>query len=200
MEEAITTTYATTYGEGVLTWRGGRLLGHRLPRRDRHGHGPAVSGIEAGLPQGHAALAGLLSAYFAGEVVTFDLDALPLRLEAMTDFEQRVARELAATAHGELTSYGRLAARAGRPRACRAVGNFMARNPYPVIIPCHRVIRADGALGGFSAGPRWKRILIEMEQAAHGAMMAEGRQPLPDAEEATGKLQARGSFAITAAS
>jgi methylated-DNA-[protein]-cysteine S-methyltransferase len=157
-----TTGYGTSFGEGTLVWRDGMLVAHHLPGRRAAG---ASRDEDINLePASHLRLADRLTAYFSGEPVVFDLDALPLRLDRMTEFERRVARTLAATAYGEQITYARLAELSGYPRAHRAVGNFMARNPYPVLIPCHRVVRSDGSLGGFSAGAGWKEILISLEQ------------------------------------
>ncbi|MEA3339092.1 MAG: MGMT family protein, partial [Chloroflexota bacterium] len=64
---------------------------------------------------------------------------------------------------GWVSTYGRIAKSLGNPRAARAVGNALARNPFPIIIPCHRTIRADGRLGGFRGGVEMKRALLEME-------------------------------------
>jgi methylated-DNA-[protein]-cysteine S-methyltransferase len=67
---------------------------------------------------------------------------------------------------GRVMSYGGLAGRIGHPRAARAVGTALARNPFPLIIPCHRTIQADGTLGGFGGGLKMKRALLEMEGVA----------------------------------
>ena len=75
----------------------------------------------------------------------------------------RVLTTLHALAYARLTSYGDLALAAGSPRAARAVGQADGRNPLPVIIACHRVIAADGSLGGFGLGPEAKRRLLDIE-------------------------------------
>jgi methylated-DNA-[protein]-cysteine S-methyltransferase len=89
-----------------------------------------------------------------------------LDLDGAGEFDRRVwgaAREIG---YGETDTYGGIAARIGRPGAARAVGQALGRNPIPVIVPCHRVLRADGSIGGFSAGLDWKVKLLEMEK--HG--------------------------------
>jgi methylated-DNA-[protein]-cysteine S-methyltransferase len=109
--------------------------------------------------------ADLLARYFAGEQVTFDL---PIDQSAFTPFQKRVYRAVLGIAYGAVTSYGSVAAEIGQPRAARGIGGAMARNPLPIIIPCHRVVGSSGALTGYSAsgGVGSKRWLIEMERGA----------------------------------
>ena len=74
-------------------------------------------------------------------------------------------RELAAVPYGQVTTYGALAARAGRPRAARAVGTVMNRNPIPIVLPCHRVVGANGSLTGYGGGLDRKQALLKLEGA-----------------------------------
>ncbi|MEL7642188.1 MAG: MGMT family protein [Solidesulfovibrio sp.] len=104
-----------------------------------------------------------LERYVAGEET--DWPALPWRLEGLSDFARRVLAELARVPRGQMVSYGWLAAKAGRPKAARAVGRVMARNPFPMLVPCHRVVGADGTLTGFGPGLDMKRYLLEREGA-----------------------------------
>lgn len=83
-----------------------------------------------------------------------------------TQFQKRVWREAMRTPYGRTISYGQLAARLGMPGAARAVGNALAANPVPIIVPCHRIIRADGTLGGFGAGTKLKKRLLALEAAS----------------------------------
>ncbi len=99
--------------------------------------------------------------YFLGERTRFDL---PVVLPG-TDFQQAVWRELARIPFGETVAYGDVAARVGRPGAARAVGMACNRNPVPIVIPCHRVIGADGRLVGFGGGLGMKQNLLEFERA-----------------------------------
>ena len=101
-----------------------------------------------------------LDEYFAGERTSFDL---PLRLEG-TAFQQAVWAQLQAIPYGETISYGELARRVGNPKASRAVGLANGRNPIAVIVPCHRVIAADGSLGGYGGGSERKTILLALER------------------------------------
>jgi len=104
-------------------------------------------------------LGSLLKAYFNGERVAFDL-RFDLR---GTEFQRAVWRAMRRIPYGRLSSYGRLAAAIGRPRAARAVGNAVGANPLGIIIPCHRVIRSDGSLGGFGGGLNLKCYLLGIE-------------------------------------
>jgi len=99
--------------------------------------------------------------YFRG--LPADFSSLPLDLRG-TPFQLRVWQELRKIPRGQTISYKELAARAGSPKGCRAVGQANGANPIPLIIPCHRVINANGALGGFSSGLHHKRWLLEHEK------------------------------------
>lgn len=105
------------------------------------------------------ALREMLEAYFEGERVAFGL-AFDLR---GTEFQKAVWRSIYRIPYGRLSSYGRLAAAVGRPKAARAVGNAVGANPLAIVIPCHRVIRSDGSIGGFGARPELKRYLLGIE-------------------------------------
>lgn len=99
-----------------------------------------------------------LTEYFNGERTDFDL---PLEITG-TPFQKRVLEELAKVPFGQTVTYGELAARAGNPRAYRAVGGVMRRNPLPIVIPCHRVLACSG-LGGFTGGLDLKEMLLGIE-------------------------------------
>jgi methylated-DNA-[protein]-cysteine S-methyltransferase len=100
-----------------------------------------------------------LSEYFAGTRRTFDL---PLRLQG-TDFQKRVWQELTEIPYGQTWSYGELAKRIDNPSASRAVGLANGRNPISILVPCHRVIGADGSLTGYGGGLDRKRWLLAHE-------------------------------------
>jgi methylated-DNA-[protein]-cysteine S-methyltransferase len=106
--------------------------------------------------------AGQVEEYFAGRRTTFDL-ALDLRLSA--GFRRTVLGHLAAISYGHTESYAEVAAATGHPGAVRAVGSACATNPLPVVVPCHRVVRSDGSLGGYLGGLEVKRTLLELEAA-----------------------------------
>jgi methylated-DNA-[protein]-cysteine S-methyltransferase len=105
-----------------------------------------------------------LDEYFEGRRRLFELD-LDLGL-ATTPFSQRVLAELARVPYGEVTTYGELAVSAGRPRAARAVGTVMNRNPIPIVLPCHRVVGASGSLVGYGGGLERKQTLLQLESSA----------------------------------
>lgn len=106
-------------------------------------------------------LSALLERYFQGEAVIFPLDDLdPSSLSA---FQKKVLPELYRVPRGRVVTYGALARKAGAPRAARAVGTAMAMNPFPLVFPCHRVIRSSGEPGCFGGGTRLKRRLLELE-------------------------------------
>ncbi|MFJ9940374.1 methylated-DNA--[protein]-cysteine S-methyltransferase [Streptomyces erythrochromogenes] len=100
-----------------------------------------------------------LAAYFAGELTDFDL---PLRLEG-TEFQRSVWEQLARIPYGETWSYGKLAARLGKPNASRAVGLANGKNPVGIIVPCHRVIGASGSMTGYGGGVERKVRLLAFE-------------------------------------
>ncbi|NLV80107.1 MAG: methylated-DNA--[protein]-cysteine S-methyltransferase [Rhodococcus sp.] len=104
-----------------------------------------------------------LDEYFRGRRVTFDL-ALDLRLT--TGFRRDVIAHLPDIAYGHTASYAQVAASAGSPRAVRAVGTACAKNPLPVVVPCHRVVRSDGSIGQYVGGIDAKRILLDLETVA----------------------------------
>lgn len=101
-----------------------------------------------------------LRAYFAGKLTRFDL---PLRFSG-TDFQNTVWSALRDIPFGETVSYGDLARRIGRPTASRAVGAANGANPLPIVVPCHRVVGADGSLTGFGGGVETKRYLLNHER------------------------------------
>jgi methylated-DNA-[protein]-cysteine S-methyltransferase len=103
--------------------------------------------------------------YFAGRRRRFDID---LDLSALSDFERDVLEETRRVPFGATASYSELARRIGRPRSARAVGNALRRNPVPILVPCHRIVRQDGTPGGYG-GPRGseeKSRLLQLESAA----------------------------------
>jgi methylated-DNA-[protein]-cysteine S-methyltransferase len=149
-------------GELLLLADGTGLRGLVMERREGgHAVDPAWRRDDAAL----APVREQLAAYFAGERREFDLELAPQG----TAFQQRVWAALREIPYGETTSYGELADRLGRPGAARAVGLANGRNPIAVIVPCHRVIGADGTLTGFGGGLERKRALL-----AHEAEVAAG--------------------------
>lgn len=100
-----------------------------------------------------------LDRYFSGKPFAFDLPLSPLG----TEFELKIWKAIASVPSGETISYAGLAHASGNPRATRATGTACGRNPIPVIIPCHRIIRKDGSLGGYTGGLSIKKTLLGLE-------------------------------------
>jgi len=105
-----------------------------------------------------------LDEYFAGRRRRFDLPLLPLG----TEFQQQVWEQLRTIDYGRTLSYGELAERVTDARAARAVGLALGSNPLPIVIPCHRVIGADGSMTGFGGGIDRKRFLLRLEGVLQG--------------------------------
>jgi methylated-DNA-[protein]-cysteine S-methyltransferase len=106
-----------------------------------------------------------LDEYFAGRRRTFELE-LDRRLTR--GFVRRVLDATARIPYGSVSTYGVVAAEAGSPRGSRAAGNALGANPIPIVVPCHRVLRTGGDLGGYGGGPERKRILLEAERRYAG--------------------------------
>lgn len=103
-----------------------------------------------------------LDEYFSGDRQSFELET---DLSQAAPFHRMILGELALVPYGETTTYGTLAARAGRPRAARAVGTAMNRNPLPIVLPCHRVVGSTGSLTGYGGGLDRKEHLLRLEGA-----------------------------------
>jgi methylated-DNA-[protein]-cysteine S-methyltransferase len=101
-----------------------------------------------------------LDEYFEGRRRAFDL---PLDLRGREGFSRDILERLAKVPYGEVTTYKSLAVEAGNPRAARAVGTIMNRNPIPIVLPCHRVVGSNGSLVGYGGGLERKRLLLDLE-------------------------------------
>lgn len=147
------------------------ILSIQLPYMEGEGDGEsAMMDLQSGLfikPLGtHPMVKDLaheLHDYLRGRCERFS--DYPLVWNGITGFEKRVLLGLGDIPYGRTTSYGEIAGRIGSPRAARAVGQALKRNPWPILIPCHRVIGKQGGLRGFSSGRGWKRILLRIEKA-----------------------------------
>ena len=151
-------------GEERRVWR--LVLGHRSAAEawaslHRHFANESLDEFDW-----HPALRKKLAGFAAGKRMSFD--NINVRTEHRTAFQRKVIDATRAIGFGETTSYGELAARAGSPRAARAVGTVMSNNEVPIIIPCHRVLASGGRIGGFSApqGIDLKQRLLELEAQA----------------------------------
>jgi O-6-methylguanine DNA methyltransferase len=154
--------------------RRARGLAERLAERFPDLGGAEDSLVEAGARGGPLApVRAWVKAYFAGKMV--DGSDLELDLRG-TPFETSVWRELLAIPYGETRAYGQLAAKLGSKEMARAVGLANSRNPVAVIVPCHRVIGANGALTGFAGGMARKRWLLDHERGVACEARGEARQ------------------------
>jgi methylated-DNA-[protein]-cysteine S-methyltransferase len=155
----------TSWGPLLLVARDGKLIAVVMPSPRRRGFRQIVDRRWPGADHTSSLFPGLqqqIRAYFDGNRVAFDV---PLDLSDRTPFQRRILRACLRIPCGRTRTYAQLAATAGYPSAARAVGATMAANPLPLIIPCHRVVRSDGGLGGYSAdgGIALKRRLLDLE-------------------------------------
>jgi methylated-DNA-[protein]-cysteine S-methyltransferase len=152
-------------GPLTLIAQDGRLTGVQM---EVSGHEPAAPtlgvAVSAESEPVLGAAASQLKAYFRGDLTAFDV---PIELEG-TRFQRTVWASLQAIPYGETISYGELARRIGQPSASRAVGLANGRNPVAIVVPCHRVIGADGSLTGYGGGMERKRFLLGLEQRVSG--------------------------------
>ena len=174
--------YHTRWGIGSVAVRQGQLVGVELPGATESGAiGVSSSGEPASGEPAQSDRTALerwvreLEEYFRGERLAWSPDEVALDGLGLGAFERTVYTTLLSVPPAVTVSYGVLAEMAGHPRAARAVGNAMAANPIPVIVPCHRVIRADGSLGNYGNDPAWKERLLSHEQTHLSPAGAEGK-------------------------
>jgi methylated-DNA-[protein]-cysteine S-methyltransferase len=153
---SIWTTYDSPLGPLTLVAGEAGLSGLLFPG----GHRLDVGGRDS---EAFATVTAQLDEYFAGARRTFDL---PLELDG-TPFQRAVWAQLRAIPYGSTVSYSELAMAIGRPDRVRAVGGAVGRTPVPIIVPCHRVVGADGSLTGYGGGLDRKRALLELEGAGN---------------------------------
>lgn len=137
--------------------------------RERHGIERSM-GTPTPTDETLAAARAQLDEYFRGERAAFDL---PLDLSARQGFAGAAQAVLSSVPFGSTISYTELATQAGRPRAVRAAASACASNPLPIVVPCHRVVRSDGSLGGYLGGLAAKRWLIDHERTHAGSQVAQ---------------------------
>jgi len=160
--DSVVGTLTLVAEEGAIVGLYMDLQRHR-PDDDKLGE-PDPRGREA---EPFKAAADQLDAYFAGELTHFDLPLAPRGSE----FQQRVWAALQEIPYGRTESYGELAERIGSPGGARAVGLANGKNPIGIIIPCHRVVGADGSLTGYGGGLDRKKQLLDLELAVSGAAL-----------------------------
>jgi methylated-DNA-[protein]-cysteine S-methyltransferase len=154
--QTLYTTMESPIGELLLVGDGETLSGLYM-QDGRKPKGIAPDWTESPAP--FADVRTQLEEYFVGERTTFDVSLAPKG----APFEREVWHALEEIPYGETVSYGEIARRVGQPAAARAVGTANGRNPIAVIVPCHRVIGADGSLTGYGGGLERKRLLLELE-------------------------------------
>lgn len=159
----LTSTVDSPIGSLTLTSSDGRLTGLHMTDQ---AHAPTGRDGWVEDPAAFRGVAAQLAAYFAGELTRFDT---PLQL-AGTPFQRRVWAALQRIPYGRTWSYRQLADEIGNPNACRAVGLANGRNPVAIIVPCHRVIGADGTMTGYGGGLDRKVFLLEHERRVAGAL------------------------------
>lgn len=140
------------------------LLNVFLPSTDGKNLMDPVTGQKWKLGGSHPKIreiSGVIEDYFRGKPIAFHWD--DLCMDGLTVLQQAVLKATIEIPFGALTSYKKIAVAIGRPDACRFVGSALAKNPFPILIPCHRVIRSDASIGQFGGGAALKRKLIELE-------------------------------------
>jgi methylated-DNA-[protein]-cysteine S-methyltransferase len=180
IEDAIgITTCQTAFGWVGIAWSRQGLVAITLPepsRAEAIDRLPQSSGPIPSMPQGLdlSLLVEKLQRYFEGEPVAF---GEPLDPTIGTEFQRRVWALTRDIPRGQTRTYGQIARAAGSPDAARAVGQAMAGNPWPIVVPCHRVLGSDGSLTGFGGGIAMKRRMLQLEgvQAA-GQQLLDGFQ------------------------
>lgn len=162
--------FDTAIGACALVWSGARLIGAQLPEQDE---AKARKRLARRYPDAVA----LLPPAFVEEAIVGirallsgerrDLSALPIALDEVSEFNRKVYEVALSIPPGETLTYGEVAARVGEPGAARAVGMALGQNPWPIIVPCHRVLAANGKTGGFSAdgGVETKLRMLTIEKA-----------------------------------
>ncbi len=121
----------------------------------------AINTTERKIPRG---IARQLTEVYSGMKISFDYSLL--NLAKLTEFSARVLKQACKIPRGKVATYSGLAAKIGSPGAARPVGTALANNPFPLVIPCHRVVRTDGSLGGFGGGVKMKKELLSREGVA----------------------------------
>ena len=109
-----------------------------------------------------------MNEYFKGERKSFEL---PLDMSLGTSFQQAVWKATVSVPFGELRSYSWVARKVGAPLAMRAVGSALGSNPIAIVVPCHRIVRSDGALGGYGGGLKLKRRLLDLESGGSSSVL-----------------------------
>jgi methylated-DNA-[protein]-cysteine S-methyltransferase len=168
------TVFETAIGPCALVWGGNGITGVQLPERDEDA---TRQRMRARFPEAEEATPSAETSGLRDRIVALlggakvDLSSAMLDMAALADFDRRVYAAARRIPPGETSTYGGIARVIGAAGAARAVGGALGRNPFPVLVPCHRVLAAGGGLGGFSAygGVETKRKLLAIEAARPSA-------------------------------
>ena len=166
--------FDTPIGRCAIVWRGSAVIGVCLPEASDSELRQRIArrfptGSEGKPPAAIAAAVDAIQDLLGGGHA--DLGFIEVDLSGAAPFERQVYEAAAAIPHGQVRTYGQIASATGAPGAARAVGRALGRNPVPIIVPCHRIVAADGKSGGFSApgGVTTKLKMLEIEGARRGA-------------------------------
>ena len=169
MQQICYIEFTTVFGKLVVAWEyvsdEPTIMRIELPREGTSAKERMLSRFPNALPATLPkikALTDSISGFFKGEDSKFDLNMIVL--QRCPEFQRRVILAEYEIPRGHVSTYGRIAEHLGVSGGARAVGNSLASNPFPIIIPCHRAVRSDGELGGYQGGLKMKRKLLEMEE------------------------------------
>ena len=160
-------TFSTEFGFSAILFGEGPLPVKRvfLPHTDKRELHRRIKSADASRPDETRpvlAMSRNIQAYFEGDLMETPWELLDLT--GFTPLQCAVLRATAEIPYGEVRSYSQMATEIKRPRACRFVGTTLARNPFPVVIPCHRIIKADGSPGQFGGGTELKKRMLSLER------------------------------------
>jgi methylated-DNA-[protein]-cysteine S-methyltransferase len=163
MDEEHFVVYESSMGYIIIVSRNGKIVSLDVKSGGMYEARKAVMALHPDATESMASfktIRTLLDRYLQGREVDFEID---VDISSLGKFTQKVLYELMEIPYGETRTYGWLAGKVGKPGAARAVGQALKRNPIPIIIPCHRIIRDDGTIGGFSMGVNIKERLLALE-------------------------------------
>lgn len=163
MDEEHFVVYESSMGYIIIVSRNGKIVSLDVKSGGMYEARKAVMALHPDATESMASfktIRTLLDRYLQGREVDFEID---VDISSLGEFTQKVLYELMEIPYGETRTYGWLAGKVGKPGAARAVGQALKRNPIPIIIPCHRIIRDDGTIGGFSMGVNIKERLLALE-------------------------------------
>ncbi|MGB9720001.1 MAG: methylated-DNA--[protein]-cysteine S-methyltransferase [bacterium] len=166
-EKSFSQILRTQIGKVGIIWRERdkeiKIIQIILPTFSLNSIKKSYPGIQSGRNKLIDRIARQISLYINGKSVQFSTDILDLK--QLGNFQRKVLQSTFKIHRGRIETYGSIAKKVGTPKGARAVGQALAKNPFPIIIPCHRVIKSDGTIGGFGNNPDLKRKLLSIEGA-----------------------------------